>query len=87
MRLQTGHDELLCHCGEDDQLNLIQSCIIRKQYWVLRVQSFIVESECRDLLGSLKSSGPCLASYGTLVEDIRLASSVFVETQFIIVPH
>jgi hypothetical protein len=42
MMLQTGHDELLCHCGEDDQLNLMSKLYYKEA--ILSTKSTIIHS-------------------------------------------
>ena len=46
----------------------------------------IKEGDIRELFLALKEPGPCFASYGTLVEDIRMESVGFSELSFNCIP-
>uniref|UniRef100_A0A2N9I4W7 Reverse transcriptase domain-containing protein n=1 Tax=Fagus sylvatica TaxID=28930 RepID=A0A2N9I4W7_FAGSY len=53
----------------------------------LGLHNVMVEGECRELLGFLRSPEPCLAPYGSLVDDIRLTASFFSYIQYFTISH
>ena len=52
----------------------------------LEVHNLIVEGDCGDLMGFLKTLGPCLAHYGTLVDEIKELSPMFSNFHFTTIP-
>uniref|UniRef100_A0A2N9GC52 Reverse transcriptase zinc-binding domain-containing protein n=1 Tax=Fagus sylvatica TaxID=28930 RepID=A0A2N9GC52_FAGSY len=72
-----------------DELQLF-AFAIQKSLWLAKemdCHSLIVEGDCSALLGSLKTPGPCLAYYGTLVDEIKELSSLFLHTIFNTIPR
>ena len=58
---------------------------IQKALWLakeLDCQNLIVKGDCDNLLGSLRTPGPCLTYFGTLVDEIQELSSIFSTIQF-----
>ena len=72
-----------------DELQLF-AFATQKSLWLAKemdCHSLIVEGDCSALLGSLKTLGPCLAYYGTLVDEIKELSSLFLHTIFNTIPR
>jgi hypothetical protein len=69
--IQLGALAILCGLWYAKSLNLAQ---------------IVMEGDIRDMFTALNDPKPCLAPFGTLVDDIRLESSVFSVMPFNYVP-